>query len=164
MSLNKSRPHVLVLPEDHANEQLANGFVDAEAVNYRMIQILPVAKGWRKVLTKFTSNYLSYLRRYSNGFMILLIDFDQRSDRLDYMQREIPEDLQARVFVLGVFSDPEDLRRKTQKSFETIGEALAEDCANDTNELWGHRLLRHNSGELERLAVTVKPFLFNTKL
>jgi hypothetical protein len=62
---------------------------------------------------------------------------------------------------LGVQSEPEKLKTATKKSFEKIGEALAKDCAENTNELWGHELLKHNKIELDRMILLVKPFLFS---
>ncbi|MEH1850818.1 MAG: hypothetical protein V7L11_03810 [Nostoc sp.] len=91
----------------------------------------------------------------------LLIDFDEDEDRLSYVKHQIPDDLKNRVFVLGVFSEPERLRRDIKKSFENIGEGLAKDCSDNTNELWGHAFLKHNKTELERMMSSVKPFLFN---
>ncbi|MCE2904405.1 MAG: hypothetical protein LW814_05120, partial [Anabaena sp. CoA2_C59] len=46
------------------------------------------------------------------------------------------------------------------KSFEDIGEALAKECAENNNELWGHHLLIHNKPELERMILSVRRFLF----
>jgi hypothetical protein len=40
MSVNKYQPHILVLPEDDANRQLANGFVLDQSVATRNIQVL----------------------------------------------------------------------------------------------------------------------------
>lgn len=41
MSVNRYQPHVLVLPEDDANRQLANGFVlDLDATVLTRIQVL----------------------------------------------------------------------------------------------------------------------------
>ena len=48
MSVNKYLPHLLILPEDDANRELANGFVLNHAVNSRAVQILPPAGGWKK--------------------------------------------------------------------------------------------------------------------
>jgi hypothetical protein len=62
--------------------------------------------------------------------------------------------------VIGVISEPEDLKRDRQKNFESIGEALAKDCSDNTNEMWGHTLLKHNKGEIDRMTLSVKPFLF----
>jgi len=77
-----------------------------------------------------------------------------------YVKKYIPEELKARVFVLGVLSEPENLRRDIKKSYEEIGEALAKDCSDNTNELWEHNLLKHNKAKLDRMASSVKPFLF----
>ena len=54
MSVNKYMPHVLVLPEDDANRQLANGFQLDESLATRKMQILEEAGGWQEVLHCFT--------------------------------------------------------------------------------------------------------------
>ena len=100
------------------------------------------------------------MQQFPERMMVLLIDFDDNENRLSYVKTHIPDDLKARVFVLGVLSEPENLRTDINKSFEEIGEALAKDCSENTNELWGHTLLKHNKGELDRMASSVKPFLF----
>jgi hypothetical protein len=161
MSSNKFQPHVIILPEDDANRQIANGFIQNSKVNERAIQVLPIANGWEKVVDNFKRNHVSDMRKNPERRIVLLIDFDQNEDRLSYVNSQLPEDLKARVFVLGVFSEPEKLRSDTKKNFEKIGETLANDCTNNTNELWGHSLLNHNKTELERLISSVKPFLFN---
>ena len=71
--------------------------------------------------------------------------------------------------ILRVLSDPEDLKRIKKKfesigtgKLEQIGETLANDCSNNnTDGLWGHDLLKHNKTELDRMILSVKPFLFN---
>ncbi|QHG17135.1 hypothetical protein [Nostoc sp. ATCC 53789] len=163
MSINKHRPHILVLPEDDANRQIANGFILNLNLNSRAIQVLPEAGGWKNVLEKFTNDYASIMRQYPDTMVALLIDFDEDKERLSYVKGRIPDDVKNRVFVIGVLSEPERLRRDIKKSFEKIGEALAKDCSDDTNELWGHDLLIHNKTELERMISSVKPFLFNLK-
>ena len=45
MSVNNHRPHVLVLPEDEANEELVNGFLLDPSIKLRNIQVLPSAGG-----------------------------------------------------------------------------------------------------------------------
>lgn len=72
----------------------------------------------------------------------------------------IPSHLNERVFVLGTLTKPEDLRGADLGSYEEVGSALAEDCRGGTDTTWGHRLLRHNKGELERLRTHVRPILF----
>ncbi len=44
------------------------------------------------------------------------------------------------------------LNRDIQKNFETIGESLATDYAENNHKLWEHRLLIHNKTELERVS------------
>ncbi|MEH2303829.1 hypothetical protein [Nostoc sp.] len=163
MSVNHYQPHVFVLPEDDANRQIVNGFILDINLNSRAIQVLPPAGGWKKVVEKLTKDYASTMRQYPQRMIILLIDFDEDKDRLIYIKHQIPDDLKNRVFVLGVLSEPESLRRDINKSFEKIGEALAKDCSDNTNELWEHDLLIHNKTELDRLISSVKPFLFNLK-
>ncbi len=161
MSTNKYKPHILVLPEDDANRQIANGFILDLNLNRRAIQVLPEARGWEDLVKKFTNDYASTMRQYPDRMIALLIDFDEHEDRLIYVKDQIPDDLEERVFVLGVLSEPESLSRDINNNFEKIGEALAKDCSDNTNELWGHDLLKHNKTELDRMISSVKPFLFN---
>ncbi len=161
MSINKYKPHLLILPEDDANREIANGFVNNLKINERIIQILPIADGWTKAMEKFIDDYASGMQKFPQRRIVLLIDFDQRENRFDYVKEKIPTDLQDRVFILGVQSNPENLRNSTQKSLETIGETLADNCADHIDDLWGHELLKHNETELESLRQDVKPFLFD---
>lgn len=160
MSINKHKPHLLVLPEDDANRQIINGFINHVSLNERAIQILPIADGWKKVVDKFTNDHVQTIRNFPQRMIVLVIDFDECEDRLSYVESHIPEDIKNRVFVLGVQSNPENLKRDIQKNFEDIGETLATDCSENKNELWGHNLLKHNKTELERMISSVKPFLF----
>lgn len=161
MSLNRYKSHVFVLPEDDANRQIANSFILHPNINERVIQVLPPAGGWGKVLSRFTEVHVSEMQQYSEERLILLIDFDLRKDRLTYVKNKIPASLQERVFVVGVLSDPEMLKSDLGKSFEGIGEVLANNCADNTNELWKHELLKHNKIELDRIISSIKPFLFS---
>ena len=47
MSVNVYNPHVLVLPEDDANRQIANGFLLEPSIKHRNIQVLTPAKSAR---------------------------------------------------------------------------------------------------------------------
>jgi hypothetical protein len=60
-----------------------------------------------------------------------------------------------------MLSEPEDLCKKLNMKFEKIGQALAQDCADNTQTVWGHPLLKHNESELGRMVESGKPFLFN---
>ena len=157
---NNYRPHINVLAEDDANRQIANGFLLGPNLNNRAVKVLPLPGGWKKTVEEFTKEYAPEMRQLRHRMMVLLIDFDDNENRLSYVESHIPDDLKARVFVLGVVSEPENLRTDIKKTFEEIGEALAQDCSENTNELSGHSLLKHNKGELDRMASSVKPFLF----
>jgi len=160
MSVNRYLPHVLVLPEDDANRQLANGFLLDQYVSTHKIQVLPEVGGWTQVLELFLSDHVVEMDRYRGRFMVLLIDFDGRKERLPDAKARIPEHLTDRVFILGAWSEPEALKKASLGSYETIGLAMAQDCREETNTTWGHDLLRHNASELDRLRVHVRPLLF----
>jgi hypothetical protein len=163
MSVNKYKLHVLVLPEDRANSQIANGFSTDVYLSTWRIQVLEEAGGWMDVLSHFRLDHIVGMDRFPQRMMVLLIDFDGRQDRLNFAKHEIPERLSDRVFILGVFTEPEDLKVKLG-SYEEIGLALAKDCREETDMTWGHELLRHNAGELERLREHVRPILFSGSL
>ncbi len=159
MSVNKYLPHVYVLPEDDANRQLANGFQLDQYLATRKMQVLEEAGGWEEVLRRFQVDHVPEMTRYPSRFMVLLIDFDGRPDRLDRVRATIPDSLKERVFVLGAQKEPEELRGSLG-SYEDIGLAMARDCRDNTEEIWAHPLLRHNAGELERLRNLIRPILF----
>ena len=157
---NRFQPHILVLPEDRANSQLANGFLlDLHSAALRRIQVLEEVGGWRVVLDQFEAEHVAAMERYTERYMILLIDFDRDEGRMEYAKGRIPEHLRDRVFILGTWIDPETLRRNLG-SYETIGNALAEDCRGETDHTWGHELLRHNADEINRLREYIRPILF----
>jgi hypothetical protein len=159
--VNRDQPHVLVLPEDDANRQLANGFLkEVDFTRYRQMQVLPVAGGWMRVLERFRSDHVGKMVSNPNRFMVLLIDFDGRPERLGEAKAEIPTELCDRVFILGARDQPEALKRELKQSCEDVGLRLAQDCRDDTYATWGHQLLQHNATELDRLRAHVRPILF----
>lgn len=161
MSVNRHKPHVLIIPEDRADASIATGFINHHLVNLPAIQLMPVANGWRGVLSTFETEYVSYLQKYSRGHVILLIDFDNQFEaRRKRFDDAVPEVLKQRVFVIGVKDNPEVLKRELGKGLEEIGSGLAEDCANGTYTLWEHEHLKDNAAVLARLNETVKPFVF----
>jgi hypothetical protein len=82
---------VLVLPEDDANRQLANGFLlNLDTAVLTRIQVLEEVGGWREVLDHFDSDHKADMNRYANRFMVLLIDFDDRVERLQDAKARIP--------------------------------------------------------------------------
>jgi hypothetical protein len=159
MAVNRERPHIYVLPEDDRDRQLANGFVQELSTGQHQVYVCKVAGGWTQVLLQFNSDHAGQMKVY-NRFMILLIDFDGDAERGKKAARQIPADLIDRVFILGVLTNPEDLRRQLGYSYETIGRSLALECRDDLNATWGHELLRHNSAELVRMRDALRPILF----
>jgi len=148
----------MVLPEDDANRQLANGF-HLDITIPRQMQVLPVAGGWPNLLNLFNSEHVTKMNLYRHRFMVLLIDFDGQSDRLYKAKAAIPDNMNERVFILGAWSEPESLRQALGV-YESIGSAMAKDCREETDVTWGHNLLKHNAGELDRLLQRVRPILF----
>lgn len=163
MGVNEYKDHILVLPEDDANRQIANGFSLDPSLNSRAIHILPIAKGWGKALGKFDKQYIDRLRRFQKCHLVILIDFDGKfDDRIEHIKGLIPNDICDRVYLLGASCEPEQLRTACHLHLEEIGEKLADACANnDADSLWGHDHLKHNKPELDRLHVNVKDFLFH---
>lgn len=158
MSVNKYLPHVMVLAEDDANLEIANAF-HLQIDRLRQMQLLEAAGGWGAVLELFGRVHVREMERWPQRFMILLIDFDGDGSRLQFAKDKIPHGLRDRVFILGVWSEPEKLT-PLLGPYETIGLAIAKDCRNGTNETWGHDLLQHNAGELSRMRELVVRILF----
>ncbi len=160
MSVNKYRKHVLVLPEDRADHQIAHGFQLHASVNARAIQVLPILGGWTRVRDNFEQVHIRGMRNHSQRHIVMLVDFDQKQTRFDQMKALVPQDLEQRVFVVGVWSEPESLRSDSGMNFERIGRELASECHDGTRVLWNHPLLQHNEAELERMIRVLRPFLF----
>ena len=143
MSPNRSRKHLVVLPEDKANQEIVNGFFLHPSLRRNVFQVLSPAGGWTAVLKKFEDSHLPKLRKYKEMRSLLLVDFDRNEQRLDHIKRQIPDDVTKRVFVLGVWSEPEDLKSSLDKrqSLEDLGRVLSNECAEDSSNLWSHELL-----------------------
>lgn len=160
--MNREQPHIVILPEDDANRQIANGFLTHLNVKYRSVRILPLAGGCKKTADKFEKELIPLMMQYREMTVILLIDGDQKqseANNYSYAVAKVPNNLKNRVFILGVFSEPEELKKEIG-SYEIIGEKLADDCYDNTDTLWGHSLLVHNKSELERMAFVIKPIIF----
>jgi hypothetical protein len=152
MSVNKYQDHLLVLPEDDAIREIAVGFLLEPSLQSGRVDILHPAGGWKRVLDVFLVEYVRSMTRYQNRHVVLVIDFDgEASKRLPDLRAQIPDDCADRVFVIGIASESEDLRRAFKVSFEDMGKVLAADCLNETLHAWGHDLLKDNAIELQRL-------------
>ncbi len=158
MRVSDIPPRVDVLPEDDRDRQLAVGFRNHQAVDHRRMKILPPAGGWTKVLDVFLKEHVSALREKSNRCLILLVDFDEKTNRRAYLEGKIPEDLKSRVFLIGPWKNPEKL--KVGGKYEEFGSQLAHACQGKSLHPWDHPLLAHNANELERLREHVRPILF----
>ncbi len=158
--MNKYKFHVYVVPEDDADRQIADGFILHHEVNDTRIKVVPPAGGWSKVLKTLQDEYIPTLRNYPLAHVVMLIDFDDEVVvRKDIFEREIPDDLKARVFLVGSKDNPETLKKELKMTFEGIGLSLAQDCNAGTTEHWDCEQLKHNDTERHRLVQTVKPFL-----
>ena len=123
MSINNYNPHLIILPEDDHNSQIANGFKGDLNVNFRVIQTLRVAGGWKKVLEEFKNTHISSMRQFPQRNMLSLIDFDDQEDRFSYAKDYIPEDL-TRIshhdFQKWLISLPDKRSREGQKKQSVI--------------------------------------------
>lgn len=148
MTANRELPHLLILPEDDANRQIANGF--CLRFGTRQIQILNEAGGWWAVCNRFADEYVAYMRRYPLAHMVLVVDFDGQAERSAVVQAHVPSDLKDRVFVVGASTEPEALKRAGLGRLEEIGIRLADDCPPASGKIWSHALLAHNADEIAR--------------
>lgn len=121
MTPNKYKPHIFVLPEDDATRQIASGFLLNLTLNDHVIKVLPPVGGWSKVVEEFANVHADEMQRYPERRIVLLIDFDSKTERLSFVKDKIPEELSDRVFVLGVWSEPEVLKTNLKKNLEDIG-------------------------------------------
>lgn len=173
MAANVYQPHLLLLIEDDANRQIFNGFSKHPGLASRRIDPGKPAGGWGVVLEQFQETHIALLRKYPHRHLLMVIDFDSSAAkpaahqtgslierRMELFTEAIPEDLQDRIFVIGCADEPEKLVKDTGFHLEEIGWRLAQDCDRGTDEMWGHRMLKHNAGEIVRLRAKVRPFLF----
>lgn len=158
--MNEEVDHVYVLPEDDANHRIANGFLLDPLLDQRRIQVLPNAGGWTHVRDEFEKTHRAKMEKNHCRHMVLLVDFDEKDDRLTELKKDIPVELMNRVLVLGAWSEPEALRQAGLGTYDDIGEKLAQDCRENTNSAWAHPLLQHNAEELRRMTPILKPILF----
>lgn len=150
-----------MVPEDAANQQIANGFNLDPALDATRFHVCRYPGGWLKVLAEFEQSHADALRKFTRRHLVLLIDFDGKvEERTAQFKSAFPPGVADRAYVLGSRDDPESLRTNTRLKFEGIGKALAGECASRVPSLWSHELLKHNEPELKRLMDAVSPFLF----
>lgn len=159
MSPNRYQPHLLVIPEDKANQDIVNGFLLHVEYNARQLQVLGFANGWLKGKDKLLELSEDNLAKNKNAHALLLIDHDGDPDRGFNIKAQISDDVKDRVFVIGVLSEPEKLKSANQK-YERIGGLIADGCKNNNSDFWQDGLLVHNLKEVQRLSEAFHDLFF----
>jgi len=161
VSVNKSKPHIYVIPEDDEDRQLANGFLLGIDVKLsRQIQVLPISGGWIKCFEVARQKYVQHLKNCPHAYLVLLFDFDGQPERREQVQIDFPAEVVDRIFLIGSLAEPKDLRRELGFGLERIGSTLAAECRESRSELWNSPQLAHNSLELERFRTCARQIIF----
>ena len=155
MSPNKFLDHFYILPEDGKNRQLANGYLLclSSPLDARQWQVLRAGNGWQRSVEWAQTELEPRLRQNPRAHLILLVDFDSNNTRRDWIMKRFSADLHDRIFVLGVWTEPEELQGLggLPHPCEKIGTELGKECLHHANtHHWQNELLRHNQPELER--------------
>lgn len=167
MAVNKYKPHIYIIPEDDANRQIALGFELDPRLPPKVLQVMKPAGGWSMVVQIIREEYLPLLRSNQNTHVLGIIDCDDHADRitgeLDRLRQGQPENCQNRVFLLGTLGTPERFKASVKKTFEEIGEALAEECSREEFSLWSHDDCQHIQAEIQRAREFLRPILFGSE-
>jgi hypothetical protein len=159
MSPNHHQPHLLVIPEDKANQDVVNGFLLQVESNERQLHVLNLANGWLKGRNMLLSLSEGHLKKFTNAHALLLIDHDGYPARGSEIKAQISDEIKDRVFVIGVLSEPEELKSANQK-YEQIGKRIADGCKENNSDFWQQELLVHNLEEVQRLSEAVHNLFF----
>lgn len=158
---NKFKEQLIVIPEDDANRDLANGFVRAMSPQkHRNIWIESSAGGWLKAVEACKELDLASRTKW---VVVLLIDFDGKFPaRLAEIKADIDSQLHSRVFVLGSADEAETINsgRKLETTGRELGEACASAASTSPGSRWMMKDLAHNAPELTRLCTAVGSLLF----
>lgn len=175
--MNKYQPHLKILCEDEINQNFAKGFILGLNLNNdqlplpRIETIKYVTGGWTKAVNNLNEVWLDQLRQNEHLFLLILIDSDGCSNRLNEILSAIPEEFKERVFIMGCLHEPEILKqqshsaikqmnKKEKVSDEAVGKVLFQHCKdNPENNLWYSDELKHNANEIERLKENTKHFI-----
>lgn len=168
MGVNNYQPHLLILSEDDAYKDMANGFFTHFAIISSGVHIAKPAGGKAKLLDFFLQTHVTAVRKYQQRHVLLLLDLDGDLGCRPNIVKQIPTDIHERVFFLCSLNEAENIKKDLGSGkFEAIGEKLAEVCYTDAyahaqpGNPWLCPQLEHNRDEVERLARAVRPFLFN---
>jgi hypothetical protein len=155
--VNKYRPHLLVLCEDQATHDIATGFNDKVT---GAMEVRKPLRGWPHVLQEFQDVYIPWLRQHPHCHIALFIDFDNVYEtRIQQFQGAIPQDITDRVFILGACDEAETVKNASGLSLSKIGMKLADECVENTSQLWVHAQVQHNATERQRLHAKCAVFL-----
>lgn len=163
MSVNLFLPHLIVIPEDNANREIANGFRLIIEKNDRQFLIKKLARGWPNGRNELValSDSTGHLQKYKSSHAALIVDFDGKRERGSEIKQMVAEGVRDRVFVIGVLTEPEELRNVTRMKFEQLGSQIGEGCKGSSIGFWQHDLLVHNIEEIRRLSGAVRDIFFN---
>ena len=165
MAVNNYDRHLLIIPEDDAYRDIANGFVGHFAVADKKIRVEKPAGGWLKLRQSFTQDHEKGLRQYPKRHVLMLLDLDGSPNRAQEFTNAISKDIRERVFLLCCRNEAENVKKELGYGhFEPIGQQMAQSCYDNARDApespWTCGQLRQNEGELRRLAEAVCSFLF----
>ncbi|MBL8891673.1 MAG: hypothetical protein JNL67_16960 [Planctomycetaceae bacterium] len=89
-----------------------------------------------------------------------MMDCDDETNRLHESLDKFPDELRARLFLIGALAEPEILKREVQKPFEDLGRQLAEECCTDNYQIWSNPQFVHCADQIQRLRSKLRPWLF----
>ncbi len=165
MAVNRYREHLVVYLEDAPYREIMNGAKLLPQVNAERIDVKPPAGGWKKVFQTLEEN-LPLLQRYSQMYVLLLMDFDSvyssRKQQLNRLTADTGH--QERIFMLGIdHKESEDLKRSlSQPNHEEIAALLLAGCPEKTCPEWSSDHLACNLEEIQRMRdLGVTAWLFN---
>ena len=162
MSVNKYKPHLFVVPEDKADKNFAVGFELDPRLATGSFQIMSLAGGWLKAIEIIRDEHVLKLQKNKYSHVLGIIDCDGDDERIANELAKFPDDLVDRIFLLGAIQTPEVFRKNVGDKSERIGERMADECFNETFDLWNHEDLIHLSDEIQRAKHVIRPIVFPT--
>jgi phosphoribosylformimino-5-aminoimidazole carboxamide ribonucleotide (ProFAR) isomerase len=151
MSVNKYKPHIILVPEDKATHRIATSFTTEMIATDPRWHVIEYQDGWPNVFA-YLKQQVPTQQAKSHRIVIAIIDFDgQAEQRRADLFGQIPESLHERVFLFGCRDEAEDLRRVHSKSLSEIGILMNKACLQGDFTHWENEQLAVNGHELIRL-------------
>lgn len=156
MSVNREKPYLIVLFEDNAYKDLFMGF---QFSTQRQVKQNTVYGGFKYIYLELTNNdslTLKELKKYSNAYVLAMIDADldsQSESNIEKLKSSICTEYKERVFVVGSQYEAEDIKKTVieQGKWKSVSKKLENSCINEDCGLWQDEMLEHNSAEIARL-------------